>query len=148
MQRAVYFCCTVPRVTPARRYLASCPVKPGLSSPASSRYRSSDHLSYSQLSYSSIVFFLCLWGKLKNCDIVVKDPKATGAHYRCAFGRKSFVRGLAPPSVRTANPTHTLRVFGHGSPFCRYARPLTDFQTNAYSVMRAGGFLRYHLFTN
>ena len=79
---------------------------------------------------------------------VPKGPKATGAHYRCAFGRKSFVRGLAPPSVRTANPTHTLRVFGHGSPFCRYARPLTDFQTNAYSVMRAGGFLRYHLFTN
>ena len=41
----------------------------------------------------------------------MKGPKATGAHYRCAFGRKSFVRGLAPPSVRTANPTHTLRVF-------------------------------------
>ena len=77
------------------------------------------------------------------CDIVVKGPKATGAHYRCAFGRKSFVRGLAPPSVRTANPTHTLRVFGHGSPFWRYARPLTDFQTNAYSVMCTGGFLRY-----
>ena len=30
-----------------------------------------------------------------------------------------------------------------GSPFCRYARPLTDFQTNAYSVMYTGGFLRY-----
>ena len=30
-----------------------------------------------------------------------------------------------------------------GSPFWRYARPLTDFQTNAYSVMRTGGFLRY-----
>ncbi len=32
---AVYFCCTVPEVAFARRYLASCPVKPGLSSPAS-----------------------------------------------------------------------------------------------------------------
>ena len=30
-----------------------------------------------------------------------------------------------------------------GSPFWRYARPLTDFQTNAYSVMYTGGFLRY-----
>ena len=30
---AVYFCCAVPRVTPAGRYPASCPVKPGLSSP-------------------------------------------------------------------------------------------------------------------
>ena len=30
-----------------------------------------------------------------------------------------------------------------GSPFWRYARPLTDFQTNAYSVMCTGGFLRY-----
>jgi len=30
-----------------------------------------------------------------------------------------------------------------GSLFWRYARPLTDFQTNAYSVMCTGGFLRY-----
>ena len=30
-----------------------------------------------------------------------------------------------------------------GSPFWRYARPLTDFQTNADSVMYTGGFLRY-----
>jgi len=34
----------------------------------------------------------------------------TGAHDRCAFGRKSFVRGLAPPIVRTANQTRTLCV--------------------------------------
>ena len=34
---AVYFCCTVPGVTSARRYLAPCPVKPGLSSPAAFR---------------------------------------------------------------------------------------------------------------
>ena len=35
---AVYFCCTVPGVASARRYLASCPVKPGLSSPAAFRH--------------------------------------------------------------------------------------------------------------
>ena len=45
---AVYFCCTVPGVASARRYLAPCPVKPGLSSPAALRYRGSGHLSYSQ----------------------------------------------------------------------------------------------------
>lgn len=45
---AVYFCCTFPGVASARRYLAPCPVKPGLSSPAALRYRSSGHLSYSQ----------------------------------------------------------------------------------------------------
>ena len=31
---AVYFCCTFLRVTPTGRYPASCPAKPGLSSPA------------------------------------------------------------------------------------------------------------------
>ncbi len=45
---AVYFCCTVPRVASARRYLASCPVKPGLSSPAAFRLCSCGHLSYSK----------------------------------------------------------------------------------------------------
>ena len=34
---AVYFCCTVLGVASTRRYLASCPVKPGLSSPAAFR---------------------------------------------------------------------------------------------------------------
>ena len=34
---AVYFCCTVPEVTFAGRYPAPCPLKPGLSSPASLR---------------------------------------------------------------------------------------------------------------
>ena len=33
MNPAVYFCCTVLGVASTRRYLASCPVKPGLSSP-------------------------------------------------------------------------------------------------------------------
>ena len=31
--RAVYFCCTILRVASTGRYPASCPVKPGLSSP-------------------------------------------------------------------------------------------------------------------
>ena len=53
---AVHFCCTVSGVASARRYLASCPVKPGLSSPAAFRFCSSDHLSYSDLCYSSILF--------------------------------------------------------------------------------------------
>ena len=45
---AVYFCCTFPGVASARRYLASCPVKPGLSSPAAFRLCSCGHLSYSK----------------------------------------------------------------------------------------------------
>ena len=35
--RAVHFCCTVLGVASTRRYLASCPVKPGLSSSAAFR---------------------------------------------------------------------------------------------------------------
>ena len=35
---AVYFCCTFLRVTSTRRYLSSCPAKPGLSSPAVFRH--------------------------------------------------------------------------------------------------------------
>ena len=34
---AVYFCCTFLGVTSTRRYLASCPMEPGLSSPAAFR---------------------------------------------------------------------------------------------------------------
>ena len=41
VKQAVYFCCTVSGVASARRYLASCPVKPGLSSPARMQPRSS-----------------------------------------------------------------------------------------------------------
>ena len=36
--RAVYFCCTILRVASTGRYPASCPVKPGLSSPAVFRH--------------------------------------------------------------------------------------------------------------
>ena len=36
--RAVYFCCTILRVASTGRYPASCPVKPGLSSPAAFRH--------------------------------------------------------------------------------------------------------------
>ena len=32
VKQAVYFCCTILGVTSTRRYLASCPAKPGLSS--------------------------------------------------------------------------------------------------------------------
>ena len=56
---AVYFCCTVPGVASARRYLAPCPVKPGLSSPASFRLCSSDHLSYSEPVHYIIFFSVC-----------------------------------------------------------------------------------------
>ena len=44
---AVYLCCTILGVTSTRRYLASCPAKPGLSSPMPFRLHGSDHLSYS-----------------------------------------------------------------------------------------------------
>ena len=44
---AVHFCCTGLGVTSTGRYPASCPVKPGLSSPATFRSGSRDHLSYS-----------------------------------------------------------------------------------------------------
>ena len=63
---AVYFCCTVLGVASTRRYLASCPVKPGLSSPAPWKtdysacpYRSSDHLPYSDRNYVITVLFFC-----------------------------------------------------------------------------------------
>ena len=38
VKQAVYFCCTILGVASTRRYLASCPVKPGLSSPAVFRH--------------------------------------------------------------------------------------------------------------
>ena len=47
---AVHFCCTGLGVTSTGRYPASCPVKPGLSSPVPFRSDSRDHLSYSYLS--------------------------------------------------------------------------------------------------
>ena len=43
---AVHFCCTSLGVTSTGRYPASCPVKPGLSSSATFRPGSRDHLSY------------------------------------------------------------------------------------------------------
>ena len=45
--RAVIFCCTFLGVTSTGRYPASCPMKPGLSSPAAFRFCSRDHLSCS-----------------------------------------------------------------------------------------------------
>ena len=51
---AVYFCCTFLRVASTRRYLASCPMKPGLSSPAAFRLCSRDHPSYSLTFYITL----------------------------------------------------------------------------------------------
>ena len=48
---AVYFCCTGLGVTSTGRYPASCPIEPGLSSPAAFRQCSRDHLSYLYLPY-------------------------------------------------------------------------------------------------
>ena len=44
---AVYFCCTILRVTSTGRYPASCPMKLGLSSPVPFRLNGRDHLCYS-----------------------------------------------------------------------------------------------------
>ena len=46
LSAAVHFCCTVPGVTSAGRYPASCPVKPGLSSPGPFRLSGSGRLSH------------------------------------------------------------------------------------------------------
>ncbi len=51
---AVYLCCTILGVTSTRRYLASCPVKPGLSSPMPFRLHGSDHPFCSLEGYSNI----------------------------------------------------------------------------------------------
>ena len=59
VNRAVHFCCTVLGVASTRRYLASCPVKPGLSSPAAFRFCSRDHLSYSKHFNSTIFSGIC-----------------------------------------------------------------------------------------
>ena len=56
---AVIFCCTFLGVTSTGRYPASCPMKPGLSSPAAFRFCSRDHLSYSKHSNSTIFSGIC-----------------------------------------------------------------------------------------
>ena len=50
---AVYFCCTSLGVTSTGRYPASCPMKPGLSSPVTFRTYSRDHPSYSPYVYTT-----------------------------------------------------------------------------------------------
>ena len=57
--RAVIFCCTFLGVTSTGRYPASCPMKPGLSSPAAFRFCSRDHLSYSKHSNFTIFSGIC-----------------------------------------------------------------------------------------
>ena len=54
---AVYFCCTSLGVASTGRYPAPCPMKPGLSSPATFRFRSRDHLSNSISTCLSILYF-------------------------------------------------------------------------------------------
>ncbi len=48
--RRFIFCCTSLGVTSTGRYPASCPMKPGLSSPTAFRHCSCDHLFYSKSS--------------------------------------------------------------------------------------------------
>ena len=57
---AVYFCCTFPGVTSARRYLAFCPVKPGLSSPPHAGPRSFILLT-TQRFYHYVERFATVW---------------------------------------------------------------------------------------
>ena len=56
-EKAVYFCCTSLGVASTGRYPAPCPMKPGLSSPATFRFRSRDHLSDSISTCLSILYF-------------------------------------------------------------------------------------------
>ena len=53
---AVYFCCTGLGVASTGRYPASCPVKPGLSSPAAFRLCSRDRLSISAMYFTTNLF--------------------------------------------------------------------------------------------
>ena len=80
---------------------------------------------------------------MENVIIVLILVAAVGTHYRCAFGRKSFVRGLASPIVRTANQTRTLCVLKQWFSVLTLCASTHGFSTNAYSVMCTGGFLRY-----
>ena len=57
-QTAVYFCCTSLGVASTGRYPASCPMKPGLSSPAPFRLYKRDHSSYSNF-YSNTRTIFC-----------------------------------------------------------------------------------------
>ena len=53
---AVYFCCTGLGVTSTGRYPASCPMKPGLSSPGPFRLASRDHLFCLRNCYFNMLF--------------------------------------------------------------------------------------------
>ena len=76
---AVYFCCTFLRVASTRRYLASCPMKPGLSSPAAFRFCSRDHPSY------SLTFYITL-------DIFCQS------NYRCYTTTSNYTLKQLPPA--------------------------------------------------
>jgi len=87
---AVYLCCTGLGVTSTRRYLASCPVKPGLSSPA---LRSRD-----RLSYLHIKNYICIPSKKQDyiCDDISKktflrSPFIDYSANNCYNYRKFFI---------------------------------------------------------
>ena len=75
---AVYLCCTVPGVASAGRYPASCPVKPGLSSPAVFRHlQPRSPVLLRLIPYYYTLFWFCKYFFL---TAVFSYPKATSAH--------------------------------------------------------------------
>ncbi len=72
---AVYFCCTFLGVASTGRYPASCPVKPGLSSPAAFR-----HLQPRPsilLTVKTITFFFSF---VKSCSFFILQPKTSASN--------------------------------------------------------------------
>ena len=74
-REAVYFCCTFLRVASTGRYPASCPVKPGLSSPAVFRH----------LQPRSFVLLILLHGKRRRISATFPT-----IHYFFYFRKKYF----------------------------------------------------------
>ena len=97
MHMAVYFCCTGLGVTSTGRYPASCPVKPGLSSPIPFRLNGRDHLFHSHI-------FIIIPGN--NCL-----PQIRG-QWNCSEADPFQVRGNNPKISITAL-LHDIRVHPH-----------------------------------
>ena len=94
---AVYLCCTGLGVTSTGRYPASCPVKPGLSSPIPFRLNGRDHLFHSHI-------FIIIPGN--NCL-----PQIHG-QWNCSEADPFQVRGNNPKISITAL-LHDIRVHPH-----------------------------------
>ena len=77
---AVYFCCTGLGVASTGRYPASCPVKPGLSSPASFRLCSRDHLADSCVYEPADKPGYVLNGHLSSTDVAASVKRPTLKH--------------------------------------------------------------------